>query len=151
MDQPLEGGGKLGGAVGGHQQPGDAIPHGLGHAADIVGDDRQAVGGGLVDQDRAKLGLSPLYTGDTKESAEVIAKRITEDAATLVALSKGVKDLIADKDAERAQTAKELSDALQVQSTLRDRLAAAEKERDQALIEASAALGAALEIESEEP
>ncbi|WP_367874797.1 OmpA family protein [Luteolibacter sp. Populi] len=100
-----------------------------------------------VNQDRAKLGLSPLYTGDTKESAELIAKRITEDAATLVALSKGVKDLIADKDAERAQTAKELSEALQVQSALRDRLAIAERERDQALIESSTASTARNQLE----
>jgi len=100
-----------------------------------------------VNQDRAKLGLSPLYTGETKESAELIAKRITEDAATLVALSKGVRDLISDKDAERAQTAKELSEALQVQSALRDRLAIAEKERDQALVDGSTASTARNQLE----
>ena len=65
-----------------------------------------------VNQDRAKLGLSPLYNSDTTESAEAVAKRITDDAATLVALSKGVSDLITTKDAERSQTAKELAEAL---------------------------------------
>ncbi|WP_035606591.1 OmpA family protein [Haloferula sp. BvORR071] len=88
-----------------------------------------------VNQDRAKLGLSPLYTGETRDSAEAIAKRITDDAATLVALSKGVKDLIADKDAERAKTAKELSDALQLQTILREKSEALQNQLNQALLD----------------
>jgi outer membrane protein OmpA-like peptidoglycan-associated protein len=89
-----------------------------------------------LNQDRAKLGLSPLY-GDTTQSAEVVAARITEDAATLVAMAKGVKDLIATKDAELAQRTQELTDALKLQGVLRDQLAKSEERLSRALIEGS--------------
>lgn len=89
-----------------------------------------------LNQDRAKLGLSPLY-GDTTQSAEAVAARITEDAATLVAMAKGVKDLIATKDAELAQRTQELTDALKLQGVLRDQLAKSEERLSRALIEGS--------------
>ena len=92
-----------------------------------------------VNQDRAKLGLSPLYNTGNTESAEAVAKRITDDAATLFALSKGVSDLITAKDAERSQTAKELSEALKRQTSLLEELGAVKRERDEAVIEASTA------------
>ena len=89
-----------------------------------------------LNQDRAKLGLSPLY-GDTTQSAEAVAARITEDAATLVAMAKGVKDLIATKDAELAQRTQELTDALKLQGVLRDQLAKSEERLSRALLEGS--------------
>jgi outer membrane protein OmpA-like peptidoglycan-associated protein len=89
-----------------------------------------------LNQDRAKLGLSPLY-GDTTQPAEAVAARITEDAATLVAMAKGVKDLIATKDAELAQRTQELTDALKLQGVLRDQLAKSEERLSRALIEGS--------------
>jgi outer membrane protein OmpA-like peptidoglycan-associated protein len=89
-----------------------------------------------LNQDRAKLGLSPLY-GDTTQSAEIVAARITEDAATLVAMSKGVKDLIATKDAELAQRTQEWTDAVKLQGVLRDQLAKSEERLSRALIEGS--------------
>ena len=100
-----------------------------------------------LNQERLKMGLSPLYSGTNQESAEVIAKRITEDTATLVGLSKGGMDVIADMEAARAKAAKELTDALQLQSILRDRNDALQKERDQALYEASNAVQARKELE----
>jgi outer membrane protein OmpA-like peptidoglycan-associated protein len=89
-----------------------------------------------LNQDRAKLGLSPLY-GDTTQSAEIVADRITEDAATLVAMAKGVKDLIATKDAELAQRTQEWTDAVKLQGVLRDQLAKAEERLSRALLEGS--------------
>ncbi len=89
-----------------------------------------------LNQDRAKLGLSPLY-GDTTQSAEAVAARITEDAATLVAMAKGVKDLIATKDAELAQRTQEWTDAVKLQGVLRDQLAKSEERLSRALIEGS--------------
>lgn len=89
-----------------------------------------------LNQDRAKLGLSPLY-GDTTQSAEAVAARITEDAATLVAMAKGVKDLIATKDAELAQRTQEWTDAVKLQGVLRDQLAKSEERLSRALLEGS--------------
>lgn len=89
-----------------------------------------------VNQERAKLGLSPMY-GDSTQSAEVVASRITEDAATLVALSRGVKDLISSKDAELAQRTKEWTDAVKLQGVLRDQLAETKEQLNKALIEGS--------------
>ncbi len=87
-----------------------------------------------VNQERAKLGLSPLY-GETTQSAETVAARITEDAATLVAMAKGVKDLIGQKDAEIAQRTEEWTDAVKLQGVLRDQLAKAEEKLSRALID----------------
>lgn len=89
-----------------------------------------------LNQDRAKLGLSPLY-GDTTQSAEAVAARITEDAATLVAMAKGVKDLIATKDAELAQRTQEWTDAVKLQGVLRDQLAKSEERLSRALLDGS--------------
>lgn len=89
-----------------------------------------------LNQERAKLGLSPLY-GDTTQSAEAVAARITEDAATLVAMAKGVKELIATKDAELAQRNQEWTDAVKLQGVLRDELAEVKKQLNRALIEGS--------------
>jgi outer membrane protein OmpA-like peptidoglycan-associated protein len=100
-----------------------------------------------VNQDRAKLGLSPLYNTGTTESAEAVAKRITDDAATLVALSKGVSELITAKDAERSQTTKELTEALKRQTSLQEELGRVKRERDQAVIEGSTAGTARLQLE----
>lgn len=100
-----------------------------------------------VNQDRAKLGLSPLYNAGNTESAEAVAKRITDDAATLVALSKGVSDLITAKDAERSQTAKELAEALKKQTVLLEELTKTKRERDAAVIEASTTGTARLQLE----
>ncbi len=100
-----------------------------------------------LNQDRAQLGLSPLYNANTTDSAEAVAKRITDDAATLVALSKGVGDLIAAKDAERSQTAKELSEALKRQTALLEELGRVKRERDEAVIEASTGSTARLQLE----
>lgn len=92
-----------------------------------------------LNTERAKLGLAPMFGEDKIESAETIAARITEDTATLVALSKGVKDIIADKDAELAARNKEWQEAVKLQTSLRDELAQARKERDRALIDNSGA------------
>lgn len=100
-----------------------------------------------VNQDRAKLGLSPLYNAGNTESAEAVAKRITDDAATLVALSKGVSDLITTKDAERSKTANELTEALKRQTALLEELTRTKRERDEAVIEASTAGTARLQLE----
>ncbi|MCW1915140.1 OmpA family protein [Luteolibacter sp. GHJ8] len=100
-----------------------------------------------VNQDRAKLGLSPLYNAGNTESAEAVAKRITDDAATLVALSKGVSDLITTKDAERSKTANELTEALKRQTALLEELTKTKRERDEAVIEASTAGTARLQLE----
>ncbi len=47
MDQLLKGGGELGGTVRRHEDAGQAVQDRLGNAPDVMGDDRQAVGGGL--------------------------------------------------------------------------------------------------------
>lgn len=89
-----------------------------------------------VNADRAKLGLSPLY-GETTQSAEIVAARITDDAATLVAMAKGVKDLIAQKDADLALRSQELTDAIKLQVVLRDQLTKMEAKLSRALIDGS--------------
>ena len=88
------------------------------------------------DKERAKMGMSPRY-GDTAQSAEIVAARITEDAATLAAMAKSVKDLIADKDAEIAQRTQEWTDAVKLQGVLRDQLAKSEERLSRALLEGS--------------
>jgi outer membrane protein OmpA-like peptidoglycan-associated protein len=100
-----------------------------------------------LNQDRAKLGLSPLY-GDTTQSAEAVAARITEDAATLVAMAKSVKDLIATKDAELAQRTREWTDAVKLQGVLRDQLAKSEERLSRALIEGSDASSLRAQLEA---
>lgn len=92
-----------------------------------------------LNAEAAKLNLPPLYGSDTTQSAEAVAERITNDAATLVSLSKGVKDLIAGKDAELATRTREWTEAVKLQTILRGQLAEAEKSRDRALIEGSEA------------
>jgi outer membrane protein OmpA-like peptidoglycan-associated protein len=52
-------------------------------------------------------------------------------------MAKGVKDLIATKDAELAQRTQELTDALKLQGVLRDQLAKSEERLSRALIEGS--------------
>jgi outer membrane protein OmpA-like peptidoglycan-associated protein len=89
-----------------------------------------------LNQDRAKLGLPPLY-GQTTESAEVVAARLTEDAATLVDMAKGVKELIASKDAELDQRTKEWTDAVKLQGVLREQIAKLQAELNKALIDGS--------------
>jgi outer membrane protein OmpA-like peptidoglycan-associated protein len=91
-----------------------------------------------VDQERAKMGMSPRY-GETAESAETVASRITEDASTLAAMAKGVKDLIADKDAEIDRLTKDWTQSLATQKDLRERLATAQEQLNKALIEGSEA------------
>ena len=91
-----------------------------------------------VNDERAKLGLSPMY-GQETQSAEVVAARITDDAATLVAMAKGVKELIGKKDAEIAQRNQDLTNAAKLQAVLRDKLAIAEQKLDEALINGSGA------------
>ncbi len=93
-----------------------------------------------LNQRRLSQGLTPLSAGGGLESAEVVAKRITDDAATLVGLSKGSVDLIAAKEAEYARTSKELADALQAQAMLR------EKNQD-LMVEASTAMLARRDLE----
>ncbi|WP_193211093.1 OmpA family protein [Luteolibacter marinus] len=100
-----------------------------------------------VNQERAKLGLSPLY-GETTESAEAVAARITDDAATLVAMAKGVKDLIIQKDAELAQRSKELTDAIKLQGVLRDQAAKLEEKLSRALIDGSDAASLRSQLEA---
>lgn len=89
-----------------------------------------------VDQERAKLGMSPRY-GDTTQSAQAVADRISEDAATLVAMAKEVQNLIAQKDAELARRTQEWTDAVKLQGVLRDQLAKSEEKLSRALIEGS--------------
>ncbi len=91
-----------------------------------------------VNRERAKLGLSPLY-GDTAESAEEVAARITDDAATLVALAKNVQEVIADKQAEIDRRTREWTDAVKLQEVLRGQLAHAEEKLAEALVEGSGA------------
>lgn len=93
-----------------------------------------------VNQQRLNQGRTPLSSGGGLESAEVVAKRITDDTATLVGLSKGSVDLIAAKEAEYAKTAKELADALQGLALLR------EKNQD-LMVEASTATLARRDLE----
>lgn len=100
-----------------------------------------------LNQERAKLGLSPLY-GDTTQSAEAVAARITEDAATLVAMARGVKELIAAKDAELAQRNQEWTDAVKLQGVLRDELAEVKKQLNRALIEGSDASALRAQLEA---
>jgi outer membrane protein OmpA-like peptidoglycan-associated protein len=93
-----------------------------------------------LNQERTKLGLSPLY-GQTTESAEAVASRITEDAATLVDMAKGVKDLIARKDAELDQRTKEWTDAVKLQGILREQMNKLQTDLNKALIDGSDATG----------
>lgn len=89
-----------------------------------------------VNAERQKMGLSPLY-GQTSQTAEEVAARITDDAATLVAMAKSVKDIIAQKDAEISQQNKERIDALKLQGVLRDQLKEMEQKLSRALIDGS--------------
>jgi outer membrane protein OmpA-like peptidoglycan-associated protein len=100
-----------------------------------------------LNQERAKLGLSPLY-GQTTESAEAVAARITEDAATLVDMAKGVKDLIARKDAELDQRTKEWTDAVKLQGVLREQMNKLQADLNKALIDGSDASGARSQLEA---
>ena len=100
-----------------------------------------------VNQERTKLGLSPLY-GQTTESAEAVAARITEDAATLVDMAKGVKDLIARKDAELDQRTKEWTDAVKLQGVLREQMNRLQAELNKALIDGSDATGLRTQLEA---
>jgi outer membrane protein OmpA-like peptidoglycan-associated protein len=100
-----------------------------------------------VNQERAKLGLSPLY-GQTTESAEAVAARITEDAATLVDMAKGVKDLIARKDIELDQRTKEWTDAVKLQGILREQMNKLQAELNKALIDGSDATNARNQLEA---
>lgn len=93
-----------------------------------------------LNQERTKLGLSPLY-GETTQSAEAVAARITEDAATLVDMAKGVKDLIARKDAELDQRTKEWTDAVKLQGVLREQMNKLQADLNKALIDGSDATG----------
>ncbi|HEY1120357.1 MAG TPA: OmpA family protein [Haloferula sp.] len=100
-----------------------------------------------LNQERTKLGLSPLY-GQTTESAEAVAARITEDAATLVDMAKGVKDLIARKDAELDQRTKEWTDAVKLQGVLREQMNRLQAELNKALIDGSDATGLRTQLEA---
>lgn len=100
-----------------------------------------------LNQERTKLGLSPLY-GQTTESAEAVASRITEDAATLVDMAKGVKDLIARKDAELDQRTKEWTDAVKLQGILREQMNKLQAELNKALIDGSDATGLRNQLEA---
>ncbi|MCW1926043.1 OmpA family protein [Luteolibacter arcticus] len=100
-----------------------------------------------LNQERAKLGLSPLY-GQTTESAEAVAVRISEDAATLVDMAKGVKDLIAQKDAELDVRTKEWTDAVKLQGVLREQANRLQAELNKALIDGSDANGLRLQLEA---
>lgn len=100
-----------------------------------------------VNQERQRLGMTPLY-GDTTQSAEAVAARITEDAATLVAMARGVKELIAAKDAELAQRNQEWTDAVKLQGVLRDELAGVKKQLNRALIEGSDASALRAQLEA---
>ncbi|RYD47439.1 MAG: hypothetical protein EOP83_28055, partial [Verrucomicrobiaceae bacterium] len=100
-----------------------------------------------LNQERTKLGLSPLY-GQTTESAEAVASRITEDAATLVDMARGVKDLIARKDAELDQRTKEWTDAVKLQGVLREQMNKLQAELNKALIDGSDANGLRTQLEA---
>ena len=100
-----------------------------------------------LNQERAKLGLSPLY-GQTTEAAEEVAARLTEDAATLASMAKGVKDLIARKDAELDQRTKEWTDAVKLQGVLREQLNKLQAELNKALIDGSDATGLRSQLEA---
>jgi outer membrane protein OmpA-like peptidoglycan-associated protein len=100
-----------------------------------------------LNQERTKLGLSPLY-GQTTESAEAVAARLTEDAATLVDMAKGVKDLIARKDAELDQRTKEWTDAVKLQGILREQMNKLQAELNKALIDGSDATSARSQLEA---
>lgn len=100
-----------------------------------------------VNSERQKLGLSPMY-GQTAKSADEAAARITEDAATLVALAKSVPDIIAKKDAEIARRNQEYTDALKLQGVLRDQLAKAEEKLNRALIEGSDVSGLRTQLDA---
>ncbi|QJE95536.1 OmpA family protein [Luteolibacter luteus] len=91
-----------------------------------------------VNTERQKLGLSPMY-GQTAKSADEVAARITEDAATLVALAKSVPDLIAKKDAEMDKLNQDYTESLKLQGILRDQLAKSEEKLGRALIDGSEA------------
>ena len=100
-----------------------------------------------LNQERAKLGLSPLY-GQTTESAEAVAARITEDAATLVGMAKGVKELIASKDTELDQRTKEWTDAVKLQGVLREQISKLQADLNKALIDGSDASALRSQLDS---
>ncbi|MEK7950579.1 OmpA family protein [Luteolibacter soli] len=100
-----------------------------------------------LNQERSKLGLSPLY-GQTTESAEAVASRITEDAATLVNMAKGVKDLIARKDLELDQRTKEWTEAVKLQGVLREQINRLQAELNKALIDSSDANSLRTQLEA---
>lgn len=100
-----------------------------------------------LNQERAKLGLSPLY-GQTTEAAEEVAARLTEDAATLASMAKGVKDLIARKDAELDQRTKEWTEAVKLQGVLREQMNKLQAELNKALIDGSDATGLRSQLEA---
>jgi hypothetical protein len=69
VDQLLEGGGELGGALRRHEEAGHPVPDGLGDAADPVGHDRERVGGGLkVDEAEA---LDAVAVADARQGEDV--------------------------------------------------------------------------------
>lgn len=100
-----------------------------------------------VDSERAKLGMSPRY-GDTTQSAEAVADRITEDAATLVAMARQVQGLIAEKDAELARRTQEWTDAVKLQGVLREQNGKLQEQLNRALIEGSDAPGLRSKLEA---
>jgi len=100
-----------------------------------------------LNQERSKLGLSPLY-GQTTEAADAVVARLTEDAATLASMAKGVKDLIAKKDIELDQRTKEWTDAVKLQGVLREQMNKLQAELNKALIDGSDATGLRNQLEA---
>ncbi|MCW1887609.1 OmpA family protein [Luteolibacter flavescens] len=100
-----------------------------------------------INQERAKLGLTPLY-GDTTRSADEAAERIIKDTATLVDLTKAAKGLIADKDAELDKRNQELADTAKLLASRVEQINKLQADLNRALIDGSDASGLRTQLDA---
>ena len=86
---------------------------------------------------RISMGLEPISTSDSVESAELVAGRLKNDAETLAALAKSFETLIRDKDIELDGLRQQNVSVLQDQKRLRELLDDTKRDLDRALMDAS--------------
>ncbi|GAA5481678.1 OmpA family protein [Haloferula sargassicola] len=101
-----------------------------------------------LNRTRVSLGLEPIASGQSVETAEQVSARIKEDASTLSALAQSFESLIQEKDSEIDRLREESVSALKDQKRLRDLLGSAKSDLDKAMMDASYATTLKSDLES---
>ncbi len=92
-----------------------------------------------LNRTRVSLGLEPIATSGSVESASEVASRLKQDADTLSALAASFESLIREKEAEIDGLRAESVTALQAQKRLQELLDTTRRDLDRALLDASLA------------